>query len=174
MTPTDSQLSDLAGNMAWTASRGLFNGLLTAYNRDYIRLCTRIAFGTKLIFSRDSGHHSSGWFKNPDYERCLHLSLSPAPRAIWTPQTPDLDEKLKKRWLRAFFGDSLRYAWAESAKTKQGKSLGVEHWRVFCDTSWDPILPRKEVYSKDFTDVGWKSASEMGVVIETAQGMNPE
>lgn len=32
--------------------------------------------GTMLLFTRDIGHHTSGWWKNPDYERCYHLSLS--------------------------------------------------------------------------------------------------
>lgn len=169
----DSNLAEIANNMIWLASRGAFNGELTPRNQAYINSCTHIAYGTKLIFTRDTGHHSSGWFKNPDYERCLHLSLSPAPRHLWTPSTPDLDAKLKKRWLRVFFGDALRHAWFESAKTSEGKSLAVEHWRVFCDPAWRPITPRKEVYSKDFIEKGWRSASELGVLIETAEGMNP-
>jgi hypothetical protein len=32
---------------------------------------------------------------------------------------------------------------------------------VFCDERWQPILPRGEVYSREFTEKGWKSFSEM-------------
>lgn len=40
----------------------------------YIRSCTADDHqtGSRLIYTRDVGHHTSGWFKNPDYEQCLH------------------------------------------------------------------------------------------------------
>ena len=41
--------------------------------------------------------------------------------------------------------------------------------RPLCDTHWRPILPRKEVYSKDFTELGWKSASE--VLVPDGRGL---
>lgn len=125
----------------------------------------RAEYGTNLIFTRDVGHHTSGWFRNPDYERCLHLSTSALPRAIWTPDTPDLDAALQTAWVHAFFKDDVRYVWAESPKSAQGKQLGVWHWRLFCDEHWTPIMPRGEVYSSEFTELGWRSASEMGVEI---------
>lgn len=69
--------------------------------------------------------------------------------------------------LHAFFGDAVRYAWFESPKTPEGRRSEVRHWRVFCDQAWQPILPRGEVYSRELTERGWKSASELGVVIES-------
>lgn len=85
--------------------------------------------GSQLIYSRDVGHHTSGWFKNPDYERCRHLSIS--------------------------------YLWTEPPFTEQGKRDGVWHFRVFCDQGWQPLMPRGEVYSRELTERGWRSFSEV-------------
>ncbi len=164
---TSSDLELVAYQMHRAAARGFVDGSETAYRSRYFRQCRRGVFGTTLIFSRDVGHHTSGWFRNPDYERCLHLSTSPAPRTIWTRDTPDLDDKLRDAWLRAFFKDDLRYVWAESPKSPQGKQFCVWHWRLFCDERWQPIMPRGEVYSSEFTELGWKSSSELGIHIES-------
>jgi hypothetical protein len=32
---------------------------------------------------------------------------------------------------------------------------------LFCDAQWQPILPRKEVYTREFTEAGWRSASQV-------------
>lgn len=64
-------------------------------------------------------------------------------------------------WCEAFFGEHLRLAWAESPKSAIGRSRNVWHWRVFANEAWEPIFPRGEVYSKEFTELGWKSASEI-------------
>jgi hypothetical protein len=164
---TDAELAQIAYEMRRTAARGAVDGTDASYRSRYFRHCRRVVLGTSLIFTRDTGHHTSGWFRNPDYERCLHLSTSPAPSAIWTPNTPDLDEGLRAAWVRAFFGDDVRYVWAESPKTQQGRQLGVWHWRLFCDEHWTPIMPRGEVYSSEFTELGWRSASELGIYIES-------
>jgi hypothetical protein len=72
-----------------------------------------------------------------------------------------LDGKTRNLWVRAFFGDDARYTWLESAKSDAGKRRGVEHFRLFCDATWKPILPRGEVYSTEFTELGWRSASQV-------------
>lgn len=116
--------------------------------------------GTWLIYTRDTGHHSSGWFKNPDYERCLHLSLS-----FTEPHRPlarrPRDYVLSDGWARLFFGDALRWAWAEPPVSARARELEVWHYRVFCDRFWLPLKPRGEVYSTEFTERGWKSATEL-------------
>lgn len=62
--------------------------------------------------------------------------------------------------MKAFYGDDRRYVWAESPKTEAGRQSDVWHFRVFCDASWRPIVPRGEVYSRELTEVGWQSWSE--------------
>lgn len=138
-----------------------YNGLATSANQLLMSTCTakHLATGTLLIFTRDSGMHSSGWWKNPDYERCWHLSLSFHDPI--TGENAPKDPKLTDEWLEAFYGDDCRYVWAEPPYSEDGKKAAVWHYRVFCDPSWAPILPRGEVYSKEFTEKGWMSFSEL-------------
>lgn len=161
----ESELARIAGYMKKEAALGAYDGRVTPLGRVYLDRCTRVhpATATALIFTRDIGHHTSGWLKNPDHERCLHLSISRAPSALILPrgQIADLDKKLTAKWVRAFFGDDIRNVWAESPKTPEGKRRGVWHWRVFCDRAWNPITPRGEVYSTEFTEAGWRSASQV-------------
>lgn len=103
--------------------------------------------------------HSSGWWKNPDYERCWHLSLSF--RDPITGENAPKDSALTNEWLEAFYADDQRYIWAEPPYTQGGKTNEVWHYRIFCNPSWAPILPRGEVYSKEFTERGWMSFSEL-------------
>lgn len=128
----------------------------------YMRYCTDTheATGTTLIFTRDAGHHTSGWLKNPDYERCLHLSISfSEPGNLTTPR--HYDKALAETWVRLFFEDRCAMLWEEGPFSTVGKSLSVRHWRLFTDSSWQPIMPRREVYSTQFTELGWKSWSEL-------------
>jgi hypothetical protein len=98
--------------------------------------------------------------QNPDYERCLHLSLSF--REYLTGRPAGKADRLTKVWLDAFFPPAYqRCLWVESPKSEKGKVLDVWHYRVFCDIHWQPIVPRKEVYTTEFTDLGWKSFSEL-------------
>lgn len=138
-----------------------YNGLATAANQALIESMTarHLPSGTLIIFTRDAGMHSSGWWKNPDYERCWHLSLS-----FHDPITGEdgpKDTKLTEEWLDAFYGDDCRYVWAEPPYSDGGKKADVWHYRVFCDPAWQPILPRGEVYSKEFTERGWMSFSDL-------------
>lgn len=144
------------------AARGTFDGsdatmpylLACKIDDDYTR--------TRIIFTRDTGHHSSGWMKNPDYERCWHLSLSPFPAHVPVIRgCVDPDRRTTRAWVNAFFGDSLRFVWMESAKSAAGVRHEVQHWRLFCDAGWQPLLPRGEVYSTEFTEKGWRSASQV-------------
>ena len=163
---------DLEGHMAMVARElhrravvaGPVDGHLNARFRQVIDFChyDDDVTMTRLIFTRDVGHHTSGWLKNPDYERCLHLSCSPFPEfIISTRRAADPTLKTWRRWAKAFFGDAARYLWAESPKSDTGKRLGVWHFRVFCNEAWEPHLPRGEVYSREFTEAGWRSASQI-------------
>jgi len=183
MSALVEHIERVAGELRRRAKHGLWDGRVTPEGRRYMRHCTlddAITL-TRLIFTRDVGHHTSGWLKNPDYERCWHLSTSPRPGLIALPgeQLAEPDMKTCALWVRGFYGDDERYVWAESPKTPEGKARGVWHWRLFADEHWVPILPRKEVYSREFTEVGWRSASQVlsedGVVrLETEDGRTIE
>lgn len=152
----------LAGRMRVNAFKGVWHGGSRGLvDQAYFARCRKIQHGTTMIFTRDVGHHTSGWFKNPDYERCLHLSMSAQPGLIWTPDTPDFDERMRNAWLRAFFKEDLDKVWFEPPVSPEGRSAGVQHWRLFCDATWKPIVPRGEVYETEFTEKGWKTSSEM-------------
>ena len=153
--------SNVVRLMKRRAMRDVFRGRNTRNDQLYLRSCMRVVDGATLILSRDVGHYTCGWFKNPDYERCWHLSTAPVPSSIWTPATRELDRKERDGWLFAFFGPHLRMVWAEPPMSAEGKSRGVWHWRLFCDPEWQPILPRGEVYSSELTEAGWRSASEV-------------
>lgn len=116
-----------------------------------------------MIFTRDTGMHASGWFKNPDYERCWHLSLSfrePDGSKNAGARLP-YDERAGAEWVKAFFDDWTRYVWMESPFSDEGKACDVWHHRVFCDPAWQPLILRGEVYSREFTEKGWLSWSEI-------------
>jgi hypothetical protein len=153
--------------------------------RAYLDRCTHFHWrtGTIVMFTRDIGHHTGGWFKNPDFERCRHLSLSfrtlfperdPASLAnvatlgrlmrmsdTVMPLVP-FQPRLADEWIKLIHGDDRRWAWEEGPFSPEGKEVGVRHYRVFCDAAWQALKPRGEVYSRDLTERGWKSYSDVG------------
>jgi hypothetical protein len=139
---------------------------------DYLRRASgyHAPTGTKICFTRDKGGHSSGWWKNPDYERCLHLSLSFYDRDSRQP-VGDRDLKLTEEWLSLFFGNNRRLLWAEPPSSELGKKLDVWHYRLMVYEDWvTPLLPRGEVYSKEHTESGWLSYSELQARNEVVLG----
>lgn len=73
-----------------------------------------------LLFTRDGGMHSSGWWKNPDYERCWHLSLSFLDAE--TAESAPHDHGEARRWCELFFGDHTRYLWIEPPFSDHGRA----------------------------------------------------
>jgi hypothetical protein len=126
----------------------------------YFRRCAALhqPTGTVMVFSRDEGHHTSGWWKNPDYERCLHLSLSFTDPT--SGQIAPRDKKLTQEWLRHFFGAQALKLWCEPPYSAMGKARETWHYRLFCTPAWTPIVPRGEVYSRELTEAGWLSYSD--------------
>lgn len=151
----------VARQMRRQSLTGFYNGVVTTMDHGYFDHCTalHVATGTVLIFTRDIGMHASGWWKNPDYERCWHLSLSF--RDPLTGQPIPHDHRLAAKWMEAFYGEDRRYIWAEPPYSPIGKNAEVWHYRVFCDPAWQPIVPRGEVYTREFTERGWKSFSDL-------------
>lgn len=112
-----------------------------------------------LIYTRDVGHHLNGWWKNPDYERCMHLSISFCENPTDKP-VPFMRPEAEKI-ARAFFGADVAKLWVEPPVSDKGIARGVHHYRLFCDAAWTPILPHGEVYSRENTPPGWQSFSEL-------------
>jgi hypothetical protein len=115
--------------------------------------------GAVIRFTRDTSYHTSGWWKNPDYERCYHLSLS-----FFDPHSFERigkQQKLSELWVKEFFGNNRKLLWCEPPFSPIGKTLDVWHYRLFCDESWNPIKPRGEVYTREFTEAGWLSWSDV-------------
>lgn len=107
------------------------------------------AYPATVVFTKDTGYHTSGWWKNPDYERCWHLSIS------------FVEKKPLKKIIENLFGPFENLIWVEPPYSKEGKSRDIYHYRLFCDEHWQPIKPRGEVYNTDFTERGWKSFSAL-------------
>lgn len=151
-------MAHLARQMLRHAESNIWGG--QSINTPYFRGARREHFksGTVLILTRESGYHSSGWWKNPDYERCYHLSLS-----FFDPETGDqtrpFDRPLALLWLITFFGDNRRLLWEEPS-TGEINRIDVHHYRLFCNPAWEPIKPRGEVYTRQFTERGWLSFSD--------------
>ena len=159
-----SNLAALVNFAKLRAQRGIWTGRQTVRDEALIAHCShqyliRPDLAVGLIYTRDVGHHSSGMWKNPDYERCYHLSLGflGMPGAVPVPFEKAEAEEI----VRAFWDDDARKAWVEPPYSDVGKERDVWHYRLFADAAWQSIQPRKEVYSKDFTPAGWKSFSEV-------------
>lgn len=151
-------MNDLIRRMRKRAWSGTWNGKgATAY----FEFCRHLELerGFCAIFTRDVGHHTSGWWKSPDYERCLHLSLS-----FFDPETKQAAPKnqiVTDKIIAELFGAAKRWLWCEPPYSDDGKKMGVWHYRVFCDKGWNPIKPRGEVYNKELTEAGWLSFSDL-------------
>lgn len=146
--PTEGIVSRLFN----VASKGTFDG--TSETIPYMEMCRWFIerIGAIVIMTRDAGYHTSGWWKNPDYERCYHVSIS----------YPAGTNFKKTEWLlNALFGYDRKKMWCEPPYSKEGMSSDVYHYRLFCDSEWNPIMPRGEVYTREFTEKGWKSFSEI-------------
>ena len=143
--------ADIFPRIAQVAKGGTFDGSVAT---DYFEGCRWFVerYDCIIVLTRDVGYHSSGWWKNPDYERCYHLSIS---------FPGGMNRTKLEHILERFFGNNRRLLWCEPPYTEEGKKLGVYHYRLFCDEHWQPIMPRGEVYSTQFTEYGWKSFSEL-------------
>lgn len=145
-------------DMKLKAEMGIFDGRgISSYLGLCMQRCERT--GTSLLYSRDEGYHSGGWWKNPDYERCYHLSLSFFDWLSFEPRPKDT--ALTAKWISAFFGSHSQWLWCEPPS--MDLEIGAWHYRLFCDPKWQPIKPRGEVYSTQFTELGWKSFSELSI-----------
>lgn len=167
-----SHIGKIAARMRRMAEHTPWDTTLDGRGICILAMCSRkdSMTGASLLFTQDFGHHTSGWWKNPDYERCFHLSIASLamlmkndPKtAKFADSVPELTQALREQWVRSFFQENVRLLWIEPPYTKQGKSTDTWHYRLFIDNeTLVPLLPRGEVYSREFTEAGWKSWSEV-------------
>jgi hypothetical protein len=122
------------------------------------------------IFTLDIGAHTSGWWKNPDYEACWHLSISYAD--LESGDLAPQNHKLSWKIVRAFYESHYKLVWSEPPYSKEGKAVDVWHYRLFIDkATLLPLFPRGEVYSRELTEAGWKSFSEVRADIQKQEDM---
>lgn len=158
-------LADLIQSHVQSALKGQWDGRgITPYFESCRR---RSPFrGMVTLFTRDYGHHTSGWWKNPDYERCYHLSVSFFDPLSQEPRPAENDTVQKL--VHGLFGVHRRWLWVEPPYSDEGKRMGVTHYRLFCDEAWQPLKPRGEVYSRELTEAGWLSYSDVQSAIRKA------
>lgn len=142
-------LFDACKRFKYAASLEIWNGQDSISENCiwYLESC-----GGTVIFTKEVGYHSSGWWKNPEYERCWHLSIS---------FRGGNEKKALREIIDNLFKPYQNLIWVEPPYSKEGKSLDVWHYRLFCDINWHPIKPKGEVYSTQFTERNWKSFSEL-------------
>jgi hypothetical protein len=118
----------------------------------------------RLLLTYDAGYHACGWWRNSDYDRCWHLSVSclagllvPG-RAPTDVEAPSDDEV--RAWSRALFGEHVVWTWTEppASTLDPYRKPGVAHVRLFTDRAGTPILPVGEVYDLKPWDDGTSPA----------------
>lgn len=165
--PTPAMLDFARQARLIAAAAGPYTGQATLSNAELIRRCRHVfaldaRTSALIIFTLDVAMHSSGWWKNPDYERCEHLSVSFLARDNSRTPLPQ-DHKMARLFCLCFFGaERCRMLWVEPPYSAEGRTRDVYHYRLFMEPDWrTPLLPRKEVYTREFTEAGWKSFSEI-------------
>lgn len=166
--PTRAMVHATAAARLRAASLPPYTGFGTLDDQATVRACRQLfhhgpELAVSLIFTRDDGMHASGWWKNHDYARCEHLSLAfHHVYADGTLEAAPHDHVRARLWCRAFFGERRRLLWIEPPFSPQGQRADVYHYRLFLAPDWrTPTLPRKEVYSREFTEAGWRSWSDL-------------
>lgn len=108
------------------------------------------AVKVSILYTFDHGAHSSGWWRNSDYEMCWHLSMV----AMHDRTYVDVPERDRRAWPRAFFGVDAVKAWWEppapeyDAYRRAPASRHTWHVRLFLDRATGmPIIPEGEVYT---------------------------
>lgn len=100
---------------------------------------------TCIILTFDIGHHGCGWWKNSQYDRCLHLSISMSNDGI---NSVEATQEEIKAWIELVFKDvhpdALKWLWREPGYERKE----INHYRLFYSKITNqPILPEGEVYT---------------------------
>lgn len=121
---------------------------------------------TRVMLTRDAGMHSSGWLRNPEFERCFHLSLSPFPDDVHVtiPHVEATRSRIEAAWVRTVYREHTPVYVARAAvhgrrEAAAGRALA-------------PVLQPRVA-----AELGWRSASQVlaedGILIESPAGVDP-
>lgn len=114
--PRNASNADTFGRMMKVAQSGTFDGLNA--EDAYLDRCRwwLERYECIAILTRDVGYHTSGWWKNPEYERCYHLSVS----------FPGGQKRsYLEHILKQLFGYDRRLLWCEPPYSEAGHKAGV-------------------------------------------------
>jgi hypothetical protein len=161
---------ELVSKMSTKASSGWFDGTaatLAAFAavKDLPSRTNPDEVWVRLLLSRDRSHHSSGWWRNAEYEYCWHLSVSArdatdvrlAQAGLKISEEVgyvDLPRTEEMYWGRLFFDVHADKVWHEPGGTDPSLTLAgahrnnaIVHLRLFLDPeTFQPFIPNGEVY----------------------------
>lgn len=151
--------ADIVRDMRFKAFTNKWNGT-EAELRKILHVCRHQLPGitcpdalVTILLTYDYGHHACGWWKNSQYDECLHLSISISGhrkgsnfKMLREPEQVTAAEL--HAWSEAIFAplgpDVMKWLWLEHGK----KTKAIEHVRLFYSKiTQEPILPTGEVYS---------------------------
>lgn len=104
---------------------------------------------TSIIVTYDHGYHASGWWKNSDFDRCLHMSLAwPAADFRFTRRVETVTYREIIAWGEAMFGEYVKWCWIEPPASvfDPNRLSNMPHIRLFLDRQNQPIKATGEVY----------------------------
>jgi hypothetical protein len=173
--PTSKQRA-IAGEMRAEASRGWYIGTMETLQafgaRRVVDSRAEPELVVSILLTKDKMHHSVGWWRNAEYEYCIHASMAaltaedaeahnrkirllsgtgfniPKPPYV---EIPDLD---LRSWAYAIFGEHVNKVWFEPGGTDprltkeeaHGRSV-MKHLRLFLEPeTFQPFIPKGEVY----------------------------
>lgn len=165
-----------ARNMRKEADRGWYIGdeesMLRYGARRVVPSIVEPELVVSLLLTKDKMHHSVGWWRNAEYEYCIHASISAltadeadryarrqrllAGTGFKTrpPTYEEIPEHDLRSWAVAIFGEHVNKVWFEPGGTDprltkeeaHGRSV-MKHLRLFLDPeTFEPFIPKGEVY----------------------------
>jgi hypothetical protein len=113
----------------------------------------------QLLLTKDRMHHSVGWWKNAEFEYCVHLSVSGRDRLMHANRQAGPYEQIPRNevryWAAVIFGEHVDKLWCEPGGTdprltrEEARSHAkLWHLRLFLDPeTFEPFIPHGEVYT---------------------------
>lgn len=158
----DQWVDRLVKDHVQTAKTGEWHGEIES---EYFDACRRFngGFGVASILTRDVGYQKAGMWQNPDFDRCLHLTL-----AFFQPGTVNptaQHHSVATAIIKKMFFPHVKWVWIEPPYSERDRSHDVWHYRLFCDERWQAMRPPSDDAAKELTAKGWKSFADVQAAI---------